>query len=427
MDQQAFRIPKQTDAHLVAALAKLRAEMRPSLDLIIKVDPHHGGSTVELSPNEGEDAPGLQYVLGHHSQIMPRLYLFDPSQGKMALRIERRPTEITDLVHVYWDEWGSRRGSQDYVKLMSFARKELRALDTEAAMTGATDSEWSRYRDAQQAVLNSLAETQKSLLGEFQRHRQEFEAAAQKRHERLEEELRAEIKAERERLDAEHSARAKTVNDREAALVALEKSFNTKEARYVARQEQQKQLDQIQKWLEGWSLTKGTRSKRLTVAIAYGVALCVTAGLTVWFSSQTVEILKNKDFTQVMWWQWTLLTIKSILPFAAFTTFLIYFIRWSADWARQHSEEEFRNRARALDIGRSTWLLEAVRDAQDKQQQLPPDLLKELSRNLFVTGGSSDGDVHPQAITDLLTQGLSSIRVKTPEGGEVEATRDKKK
>ena len=83
--------------------------------------------------------------------------------------------------------------------------------------------------------------------------------------------------------------------------------------------------------------------------------------------------------------------------------------------------------ARVLDIGRSTWLLEAVRDAQDKQQQLPPDLLKELSRNLFASTSSADGDVHPQAITDLLTQGLQSIRVKTAEGSEVEATREKKK
>ena len=81
--------------------------------------------------------------------------------------------------------------------------------------------------------------------------------------------------------------------------------------------------------------------------------------------------------------------------------------------------------ARILDIGRTSWLLEAVRDAQDNNKELPPDLVKELSRNLFAYSTTDVSDLHPQAVSDILLQGLNSLRVKTADGSEIEAKRGK--
>jgi hypothetical protein len=104
---------------------------------------------------------------------------------------------------------------------------------------------------------------------------------------------------------------------------------------------------------------------------------------------------------------------------------MVYFIRWSSAWARQHSEEDFQNRSRLIDIGRASWLLEAVRDAQERNKEIPPDLLKEMSRNLFVLNSRPDGDIQPETAADILLQGLTSLRVKSPTGAEVEAKRGK--
>ena len=164
------------------------------------------------------------------------------------------------------------------------------------------------------------------------------------------------------------------------------------------------------------------------MAIAYGVGIAISLLLVIWFSYQTADILKvaATDLSRVAWWQWLLLSLKSLLPTAALITFIIYFIRWSSSWARQHADEEFKNRARILDVGRTAWLLEAVRDAQDNERELPAELLKELSRNLFAySGPTNDSDLHPQAVTDLIMQGLASLRVKTADGTEVEAKRGK--
>ena len=152
MDQQAFRIPKLMDAMLVAAVAKIRDAMRPSAELVIKIVPHYGSAYVDLPANEAENAPGLQYVFSENSELIPRLHLFDTPHGRNVLAFERRTTEVTDTIHVPWDQWrpelSPTERSASYVKLMSLARRHLRAVDTAGAISGTSDSEWSRYRDA---------------------------------------------------------------------------------------------------------------------------------------------------------------------------------------------------------------------------------------------------------------------------------------
>jgi hypothetical protein len=184
----------------------------------------------------------------------------------------------------------------------------------------------------------------------------------------------------------------------------------------------------VKTWLENWTLTKGTARKRWPIAVAYVFGILATGCLSAYSVYHNYDLLKSAaDIAKLQWWQWVAITLKAAIPLAAFSTFLIYFIRWSSAWARQHAEEEFRNRALLIDIGRSSWLLEAVRDAQQRNKEIPTELLHELSRNLFAFSSSPDTDIHPEAISDTLLHGLSSLRLKTPDGSEIEASRGKSK
>lgn len=426
-----FQIPRQKDRSLIEALTHIANDLADLARLAVRVTPHLNASSIELEGAEPVNSESIAYVLKEDSEIMPHLALVAPNHRNHgdALTINRQINVITDQVVVHW-EWANRfpseRKSEIFVRLWSSARRHLKAFDTDASLQGGNSSEWSRYRDAQQAILQSLHETQKTALVEFAKRSLEAEVAAKAKYAQLETDLRLSQEALESKLSAEHKARLAELDLRESGIKAREESFNTKEARYVARQEQQKQISQIEEWLKSWSLTKGTATKRNWVLAAYGVGIIATAGFTIWFSAANIEVLKGADLAKVAWWQWVLLSLKSILPFAAFTTFVIYFIQWSSAWARQHAEEEFRNRARILDIGRTAWLLEAVRDAQDNDKELPVELVKELARNLFSYSSHADtADVNPKAVNDLLLQGLSSIRVKSADGTEVEASRSK--
>ncbi|MEW6454013.1 MAG: hypothetical protein AB1490_25465 [Pseudomonadota bacterium] len=428
-----FRIPKQTDASYLTALQAIRQDVAgfsaPHQIQVRLLDAPWGSEAV-WSETPDQNKP-IQDVLDHHSSIMPVFWLRGPG-NQSALTINRKPEAVTDEVHVAYDSnWFSHLGIPEpqrnalAAKLIASTRKYLRSVDAEATFRGSTDTEWDRFRNAQSAVLNSLQETQRSILSDFTRKSLEMEADSKARLEAREAELQTHYNVLKEQLAKQQAAEAERVATREQAIENREKSFNTKEARYVARSEQQKQIEQITGWLNDWSLTKTTRSKRYVIIWAYAIGAAVTGGLTFWFSKESMAVIAAAA-DKLHWWQWLLLSIKSIFPLAAFITIVAAFIRWSSDWAKQHADEEFRNRARILDIGRTAWLLEAVRDAQDNNKELPPDLVKELSRNLFAYSQSADSsDLHPQAVSDLLLQGLNSLRVKGPDGSEIEAKRGK--
>lgn len=427
-----FRIPKLTDREIALRLNRIRLKLKEEhpFQLYVYI-PHLEAVTL---PEENPDQePKAKFAFDAESHVI-QLFELRAQNKQKAFAVHRKPEEATDLAEIS-DEWVNNAEANFratipklHVQLHALTRMELEAPDAEAALTGASDSEWNRYRNAQTAVLNSLQQANETLILKASEQNAELDKQRSERFEKLEADLRSQLEKERESVQEKNESSLAEIEARRKALSDREASFETKESHYVARQKQAAQIEQIQGWLEDWKLTAGTSRKRWPVAAAYSVALTFTGALTLYASWHSFDVLRSADeIVKLAWWQWAGIWSKSIFPLAAFATFMVYAIRWSGDWARQHSEEEFRNRTRLVDIGRSSWLLETVRDAQERNKEIPPDLLKELSRNLFATNAGPESDLHPKAISDLLMQGLSSVRLKSPDGAEVEATRGKKK
>jgi hypothetical protein len=178
-------------------------------------------------------------------------------------------------------------------------------------------------------VLNSLQQTAEQIIVDVANKNAEIDKLRSERFEKLESQLRETLSAEREKLQLAHDGRMAEIEKREKAHADKEADFQTKEARYVSRQKQDEQIKQIQAWLENWGLTKGTSRKRWPITVAYVVALLVTGGLTAYAASHNYELLKTTDdLAKLQWWHWCALASKAFFPLAAFTTFMVYFIRW---------------------------------------------------------------------------------------------------
>lgn len=425
-----YRIPKLTDRAIVDALARIRADFKGQIDFRVCVGVPHRGIE-DISDDKPAVLEELKYLFDANSQAAPTFYL-RTDRGN-AMIISRRTEEVTDQIQLP-DEWANTvaqelKGtfSPFYVRLLALLRSELRVSDTEASLQGANDTEWNRYRKAQTTVINSLEQAAQTLIVKTSDRNAQLDQQRSERFEKLEGSLREELQKAREALQTEFDSKQEALTIQEKALSDRIDEFETKESHYVTRQKQERQIEQVQKWLESWNLTKGTTDKRSPIFWGYCVGIVVSGCFAAYSIIHNYELIATADdLAKLMWWQWLALAAKAFFPLAMFTTFLIYFIRWASAWAKQHAEEEFRNRSLLIDIGRSGWLIEAVRDAQERKSEFPPELLKELSRNLFSYSPSGDGDIHPQAITDLLSQGLSSIRVKSPDGSELEASRSKK-
>lgn len=428
-----FRIPKLSDSEAAIRLDHIRQAMEGRHKFRLVAHIRHYSGPIPLAHATPCSTPQAKFAFDLNSNVITLFQLLGEN-GSQAIVLRRKTEEVTDEAEIT-DDWANN-GNQEFrnilpqlhTQLIALLRTELQVVDVEAALKGSEDSAWNRYRDAQMAVTNSLQQATETLIIKAAEKNAELDKARAERFEKLEVTLREQLEHERKTFQAEFEKRQEQLDSRQDAIAARESSFNTKEARYVARKKQEEQIDQVKNWLSDWRLTSGTTAKRLPIFWAYISALIITGGLAGYATYHNYELLKSADdIAKLAWWQWGAIMSKSLFPLAAFTTFMIYFIRWSGSWARQHADEEFRNRTRLIDIGRSGWLLEAVRDAQENKNEIPVDLLKELSRNLFSNAGPSEGDIHPQAVSDILMQGLSSVRVKSADGSEVEATRNGKK
>ena len=422
-----YQIPRQTDREIVASLGRVRKALKPLTNLEIKLTIPRGVE-INLSEEEPETNQALAFVFNSGSEVLDYFYLRLPNNQAVAT-VRRTFENIYDIVTID-DQWPNHIAEnirpQVWVQVLANLRRELKAIELEASLKGNNDTTWNRYRDAQAAVVNSLQQTSESLLLKVAERNAQLDREREERFTKLEERLRNELAEAKAALENQAADKRSSLDAREKALAEREAAFETKESHYVGRQKQGEQIKQIQNWLNDWHLTEGTRKKRAPIFWGYICAMVLTGVLTAYSVHNSYALLKTvDDLAKIQWWQWFALLLKTFFPLAAFMTFMIYFIRWAGDWARQHAEEEFRNRTRLIDIGRSSWLLEAVRDAQERNKEIPPDLLKELSHNLFTTTPNANADIHPQAAADILLQGLSSIRVKTPAGAEVEAKRGK--
>lgn len=435
MSNPTYRIPKQTDREIIAALLRIRsglAEMRPFKVMVHP--PHVGGITVD--PTKPEGTGTLKSVLDLEGRGIPTFQLVDESGGSVAVNIYRKHELVYDEASLPGDWWNAvpqterlSSGPVLHARLHTLVQKELRSDDLQASMSGAEDTAWNRFREAQIEVLNSLQQTNQHLLVDSAKEIRAIRETEAQKNEGIRQQLKKDFDAQHARLSAEHEEKQKALATREEALAKQLAEFETKESKYVARQEAKKQLEQLKEWLKDSSLTEKTVNKRRPVFIGYVVAILATGALTAWLSYENVQILKGAgtSLPQVPWWQWIGLTLKTVVPLGAFVTFLIYFIRWEADWARQHSDEELRTRARVVDIGRSSWLIEAVRVSQESKEPLPKELLEQLAKNLFANATSDTSDLHPKTGAETLMAQLSSLRLKSPDGAEVEATTGGKK
>jgi hypothetical protein len=429
----SFRIPRLNDREVIKALQKVRKNLEKVYPLNLRCEaPHIPINNVDIN-DDPEKKDDLARVLAVESVVIAKFILL--FQGKRHALVVSRELDKPDDVVSLPDDWISNGGdeAQRVVQvllpgLIAASRKELRASDIDAVLRGHDDHEWGRFRKAQLEVINSLQQAVETILVEAANRNSALDQQRSEQYAALEVQLRKRLSDEQNKLEQDHDRKLKEIEVREKEHADKVAEFQTKEARYVSRQKQDEQIKQIQAWLEDWGLTKGTTNKRVPITLAYIAALVITGGLTAYATSHNYELLKTtEDLAKLQWWHWLALASKAFFPLAAFTTFMVYFIRWSSAWAKQHSEEEFRNRSRLIDIGRSGWLLEAVRDAHEKNAEIPTDLLRELSRNLFSNASSSEADIHPSAISDVVLQGLTSLRVKTADGSEVEASRAKPK
>ncbi|MDX2187767.1 MAG: hypothetical protein SFV32_12600 [Opitutaceae bacterium] len=343
--------------------------------------------------------------------INEQAFNYIPDDRRFAARV-RFGQAIEECFSIFKNDQAAARSPRDNLKRLESMQAQVLAGLQHASQTILTDAariaaERDTQRDAKLADLESKLRAELAQEGEAMRKKIETEEA--KRNYLLD-------------------TREESIKAREEAITEREKQFETKEAAYVARQKIGEQAAQLKAWTESWQVTTNTNSKREPIRKACIVGLWVFGGsFLIGFAHNVAILWTPADLAQIQAWQWVLVSLKTIIPAAGFSSILVYYIKWSSAWAKRHADEEFQMRSRLVDLGRSAWLIEAVRDAAENGKDLPPELLTGLSRNLY-SNSTAEDDVQPHALADFVAAGLQRVVLKGPDGSSVEAeTKGKRK
>ncbi|WP_146155752.1 hypothetical protein [Enhygromyxa salina] len=304
--------------------------------------------------------------------------------------------------HLNYKQWTKDRDVAN--KNNKILEQHLPLLDSVYSNLAAALSHASTSPDT---VVSDMVSRRDAQLARFELHIEELTKTSVRRREQLENEyqerktalgtaaaqelaadkdaLRAEFDEYKAELEANTSEIRNKLADRKAAVTAREEAADLNDNRSARRNLRNAMMDIINEREESFSLTDETQGKRTPVLWASGLtmaSLFATLVVIILFSDVGPQDLLARSITQV------------VLS-AGFLGTLLFFLRFTQNWAKQHADEEFYLKRLKLDLERANWLVEmSLEYAQERNEPIPAETFASLSRGLFQVASTPE-TLHP--------------------------------
>lgn len=259
----------------------------------------------------------------------------------------------------------------------------------------------------------SLSERQAELDRSYRERQDELDRSYREREAKLDEtyhERRNELETLAQQQDADlstrMSAREAAVAQREDELRKLKDELDLRDST-AARRANQRQIQQIIAAQSKVSITPETTKKRNFVHVLCAFGLLVFGALAAFFLYKIVNAQGDTYH-----WQFAVPFSTGLLGFAST---LVYWIKWSDDWFREHARAEFANRKLDADAMRAAWLVELLLEwSHEGRDAMPSAVVESLTRNLFTDTQIAPPSHASDALQKFLNR-LVNIRVNPDE------------
>jgi hypothetical protein len=193
------------------------------------------------------------------------------------------------------------------------------------------------------------------------------------------------------------------------AFYEYKKNFDDRE-RTVVRRDLLNKIEGIIEKQSKFNLSETTIQKRKIVNIICNTILSISGISLFVIIGIFIYIYLSRNITD-----WNILI--SGVPFSIiFGSTLIFYLRWTTQWYRDHAEIEFSNQIFSRDMLRASWIVEMFFEwREQKQSEIPEEIYTAISRNLFNQVKKSDTTSHP--FEDILKFTNKFSKIKISKGG----------
>lgn len=185
-----------------------------------------------------------------------------------------------------------------------------------------------------------------------------------------------------ERDEAERKLKLDELAGKESVLTKRVAEFETRESKFVRRD----LLEKLSKLLDDFGkfkLSDETAEKRRPVS------------WTVWFTGSIFLTLGLASGGTYFWTRDLHYLPASISGLLGFSAAMLYYIKWSDTWFREHADEEFKSKRYKADMLRASWIAELAAEWVKEGKDAPPELLAVFARNLFTNNIGVPEVEHP--------------------------------
>ncbi len=405
MASQAFPTFKLPDRELIAALRSI-ADQVALEQITFNLQVTKDSTNVSFKADEFETNDFLKQVLASESAILWRASVKGGAQNQYSVTVQREAA--FDQANVSFPD----QTPGDTLRFLALVHTYLHAYGRTAATDEVLGKEMSDFYAQRDLILTRLESLNARILESNEAYRVRLESETSITRSKLQQEY----DSRSQQLDIETRRRQEVLDTRDADLKQRELDFDNRSSTHARRQIRQDVKKIIAERTESFHLSRDTTRKRLPIHVLF-LTLIVSSG-----SLFLAALLGNLALPASLpsWFA----AVRLPLITAALAAAIVFYIRWTDNWFRQHADEEMRLKRLELDIDRASWVVEmALEWKAEKGGEIPTELIDRLSRHLFETEPSHRVR-HPSEDLALALLGASAgVSLKLPGGGEAKIDR----
>lgn len=396
---------RKRDADVISSFEKIAEVMgwQASAKLSIQVAEGHN-LRLEVNLSGARTNSDLSKLLDMGSASA---HLLSLQAGHPSIQIRRTKDRSMDSVTVHFED---SMAIPKLLDLLSTIEKELPRVNAAESIEKILGPEVAQFYRVRDAALIKLESTAQKLIEETASYRLSLdEQASRKDQERV-----ALLQSQRIELETEYQSKQSTLKTLSDDLEVRAKDLDDKDSRHARRALRQGLQSELKQRSKQFSLTVGTNRKRSAIHFLFVGLIVIGIG----FIGISVADAWDEELTPYV-------LARMLGGTVGLLTTCVFYFRWMDQWFRQHADEEFRLKRMELDIDRSSLVVEtALEWQQQSDTPIPPQLLEQLSRGLFESGGKQTAIRHPtEDLAAAILSASSTLKVNLPGVGEATLNR----
>lgn len=307
----------------------------------------------------------------------------------------------------YWDhisfidhDRSNRIDTESRFAVASIIQKHLGTF-TDLSKATSDQGQFGHLFSQYDASLGSLRAMSAEFLVNLAQQRENFDQEMADARRKLQEEF----DEKSDRLSKAHAERTESLN-------ARIKSIDDSDNKHARRAIRDKMLEDVSSRIKDFGVSSNTESKRkivragfLFLFFVFSILIASGVGESVHHLLYGFDMAKNSPTDAVRLAALDTLSTDKIIAWVrtaigglGLTASIVFFIRWESRWVDMHAANEFQLQQFHIDVNRANWVIESALEWKKETDEVPPpELLAQLTKNLFVSQSDATADkvLHP--------------------------------